>query len=85
MYRAKFATGRKRTMPYAGGESPKVGDYVKNKFEQPGTVTAVHVTTEGQEPINIRWDERAVEARSIEAAEFTLLAREAGQSRNPTD
>jgi hypothetical protein len=60
-------------MPYASGESPKVGDYVKNKYEQPGTVTAVHVTPEGQELIDIRWDERAVDARSIDAGEFTRL------------
>ncbi len=23
-------------MPYASGETPKVGDYVKNQWEQPG-------------------------------------------------
>ncbi|MGB9473414.1 MAG: hypothetical protein WBQ59_28990 [Candidatus Acidiferrum sp.] len=45
-------------MPYASGESPKMGDYVKNKYEQPGTVTAVHVTPESRELIDIRWDER---------------------------
>jgi hypothetical protein len=28
-------------MPYAGGETPVMGDYVKNKWEQPGTVTRV--------------------------------------------
>jgi hypothetical protein len=25
-------------MPYIGGETPKLGDYVKNQYEQPGTV-----------------------------------------------
>jgi hypothetical protein len=60
-------------MPYASGESPKVGDYVKNMFEQPGTVTAINVTPEGQELIDIRWDERAVDARSLDAIEFTRL------------
>jgi hypothetical protein len=25
-------------MPYASGKIPTVGDYVKNKWEQPGTV-----------------------------------------------
>jgi len=62
-------------MPYASGESSKMGDYVKNKYEQPGTVTAVHVTPEGQELIDIRWDERAVDACSLVAAEFSLLSR----------
>ena len=71
-------------MPYASGESPKVGDYVKKKFEQPGTVTAVHASPEGQELISIRWDERAVDAHSIDATEFTLLSRITGQrTKNP--
>ncbi|MGB7731432.1 MAG: hypothetical protein WBL50_25655 [Candidatus Acidiferrum sp.] len=60
-------------MPYASGESPKMGDYVKNQYEQAGTVTAVHVTPEGRELIDIRWDERAVDARSLDAIEFTRL------------
>ncbi len=63
-------------MPYASGESPALGDYVKNQFEQPGTVTAVHPEHGGQEPISIRWDERGVDLPSISAAEFTLLSRE---------
>jgi hypothetical protein len=29
-------------MPYATGETPEVGDYVKNQWEQPGRVTRVH-------------------------------------------
>lgn len=64
-------------MPYANGESPEVGDYVKNKWEQPGTVTAVHVVQGGNQLISIRWDERAVDLPSISAAEFTLLSRRA--------
>ncbi len=66
-----------RVMPYANGESPEVGDYVKNKWEQPGTVTAVHAVQGGHELISIRWDERAVDLPSISAAEFTLLSRRA--------
>jgi hypothetical protein len=31
-------------MPYASGETPKVGDYVKNQWEQLGTVTPNFVT-----------------------------------------
>jgi hypothetical protein len=64
-------------MPYASGESPEVGDYVKNKWEQPGTVTEVHSAPEGHQLLSIRWDERAVELASISAAEFTLLSRSA--------
>jgi hypothetical protein len=29
-------------VPYANGKIPVPGDYVKNQFEQPGTVTRVH-------------------------------------------
>jgi hypothetical protein len=70
--KAPSALRAEGNMPYASGESPKVGDYVKNKFEQPGTATAVHVT-EGRELVDVTWDERAVEALSIDASEFTRL------------
>jgi hypothetical protein len=44
-------------MPYASGETPVVGDYVKNKWEQPGTVTRVHEARDGHEDISVRWDD----------------------------
>ncbi len=62
-------------MPYIGGETPEVGDYVKNQWEQPGTVTAVHAAQDGQERISIRWDDGGVDLPSTSAAEFTLLSR----------
>jgi len=62
-------------MPYASGETPEVGDYVKNKWEQPGTVTAVNVASEGQELVSIRWDDGGVDQPLITAAEFSLLSR----------
>jgi hypothetical protein len=36
-------------------------DYVKNRWEQPGTVTRVHSTQDGQERISIRWDDGGVD------------------------
>jgi hypothetical protein len=39
-------------MPYATGETPEVGDYVKNQWEQLGTVTRVHATQGALERIN---------------------------------
>jgi hypothetical protein len=39
-------------MPYASGEIPVVGDYVKNRWEQPGTVKP----TCQQNPSNERGD-----------------------------
>jgi uncharacterized protein (TIGR00369 family) len=62
-------------MPYTGGETPEVGDHVKNQWEQPGTVTAVHVAQDDQERISIRWDDGGVDLPSTSAAEFTLLSR----------
>ena len=43
-------------MRYASGESPELGDYVKNKWEQPGTVTTVHTAPGGEQRVCIRWD-----------------------------
>ena len=62
-------------MPYASGESPEIGDYVKNEWEQPGTVTAVHRATEGQQLISLRWDDGGVQVLLVSAGEFTLLSR----------
>ncbi len=62
-------------MPYASGEIPEVGDYVKNKWEQPGTVTSVQAAQDGHEQVSIRWDDGGVDLPSTSAAEFTLLFR----------
>ena len=51
-------------MPYASGESPEVGDDVKNEWEQPGTVTAVHAARGGHELVSIKWDDGGVEIPS---------------------
>jgi len=65
-------------MPYTSGETPAVGDYVKNQWEQPGTVTAVHAAKGGHEQVSIRWDDGGVDLPSASASEFTLLSRSAG-------
>jgi hypothetical protein len=66
-------------MPYASGETPLVGDYVKNKCQQPGTVTAVDTAKVGEDHINISWDDGGVERLSAPASEFALLSRQAGK------
>jgi hypothetical protein len=48
-------------MPYANGETPVVGDYVKNKWGIPGTVTRVHEARDGHEDISVRWDDGATQ------------------------
>ena len=64
------------TLPYASGEVPVVGDYVKNEWEQPGTVTRVHGAKDGQEQISIRWDDGG-DSPLTPAAKFTLISRQA--------
>ena len=62
-------------MPYMSGQTPKVGDYVKNGYEQPGIVTRIRAAHDGQEYINVRWDGGGVTIFSAPAAEFTLPFR----------
>ncbi len=62
-------------MPYANGETPEVGDYVKNEYEQPGTVTRVHTAQGEQERVSIRWDDGGIDLLFATAAEFSLIFR----------
>jgi hypothetical protein len=54
-----------------------VGDYVKNQWEQPGTVTRVHYATDDEEQISVRWDDGAVFLPLAPAKDFTLISRQA--------
>ena len=36
-------------MPYADGETPVLGDYVKNDLEEPGTVTRLRMASNGDD------------------------------------
>ena len=62
-------------MPYVGGETPEVGDYVKNQWEQPGAVTRVHAAQDGQERISVKWDDGGIDLPFASAEEFTLISR----------
>ena len=65
-------------MPYASGETPKVGDYVKNKWEQPGTVREVHHVDgdlRHQDELTVRWDDGGAELVMGPAVDFTLISR----------
>jgi hypothetical protein len=64
-------------MPYVGGETPKLGDYVKNQYEQPGTVIRLHSAQDGKDYISVRWDDGAVEAPLASAEGFALISRAA--------
>ena len=64
-------------MPYANGETPLSGDYVKNKFEQPGTVTRVRIAFNGHALVGIKWNNRGLDSPLTPAKEFTLISRQA--------
>ena len=49
-------------MPYASGEVPVPGDYVKNQWEQSGTVIRVSVASNGEESVTVRWDDGGVDS-----------------------
>jgi len=68
------------TVPYTSGENPIIGDYVKNKWEQPGTVIKVELTSKGtgvEELVSIRWDDGGRDLPLTPAQEFTLISRQA--------
>ena len=62
-------------MSYGSGEAPKLGDYVKSKSEQPGTVTAVVAAQAGHELVSIQWDDGEANVPLKSADEFVLVAR----------
>jgi hypothetical protein len=63
-------------MPYSSGEVPKLKDYVKNKWDQPGTVVEVElVSAIGGELVSVRWDDGGSDLPLTAAEEFTLISR----------
>jgi hypothetical protein len=64
-------------VPYATGEIPVPGDYVKNEFERPGTVTKVRIESNDHDFVSIRWDDGGVDSPLTPAKEFTLISRQA--------
>ncbi len=64
-------------MPYANGETPVPGDYVKNDLEEPGTVTRLRMASNGDDFVTIRWDDGGVDSPLTPAKEFTLISRQA--------
>jgi hypothetical protein len=68
---------REVTVPYASGEVPALGDYVKNKWEQPGTVIEVKLQLGAvSELVSIRWDDGGRDLPLTPATEFTLVSRQ---------
>ncbi len=66
-------------MPYANGETPVPGDYVKNELQQPGPVTRVSVVPNGDEFVTIRFD-RGLDS-PLTRASYTLTQGDSGYGR----
>ena len=64
-------------MPYANSEAVLPGDYVKNEFEQPGTVTRLRMASNGEDFVSIRWDDGGLDSPLTPATELTLISRQA--------
>ncbi len=64
-------------MPYANGETPVLGDYVKNDLEELGTVIRLRMASNGDDFVTIRWDDGGVDSPLTPAKEFTLISRQA--------
>jgi hypothetical protein len=72
------------TMPYATGEIPVVGDYVKNLWDQPGIVLEVRLAHGDvrQDHVSVRWDDGGVDLPLRSATEFKLISRCTSYSTN---
>jgi hypothetical protein len=62
-------------MSYASGEMPKVGDYIKNQWEQSGTVTKVRAAQDEQERVCIMWKDGGICLLFSPASEYSLVSR----------
>jgi hypothetical protein len=65
------------TLPYANGETPVLGDYVKNDLAQPRGVTSVRFSHDGQDYIKVRANDGSVDLPLAPAEEFTLISSHA--------
>jgi hypothetical protein len=72
----RFIDSSEVTVPYATGEIPVPGDYVKNQFERTGTVTKLRIESDDHDFVRIRWDDGGPELPLTPAREFTLISRQ---------
>jgi hypothetical protein len=74
-------------VPYASGEVPIIGDYVKNKWEQPGTVLEVCLGGGNllDDQISVRWDDGGNDLPLTPALEFRLVSRPSQTIADPTE
>jgi hypothetical protein len=74
-------------VPYANGGVPIVGDYVKNQWEQPGTVLEVCLASGNflHDQISVRWDDGGADLPLAPAEEFALVSRPSQIIADSTD
>jgi len=74
-------------VPYTSGEVPIVGDYVKNQWDQPGTVLEVCLAAGNflHDQISVRWDDGGTDLPLTPAVEFTLVSRQSQIIADSTD
>ena len=64
-------------MPYASGETPALGDYVKNKYDQPGTVILIGEPSNNKSLlVSVRWDDGGPDSPFTPSEEFALIHRQ---------
>jgi hypothetical protein len=71
---------REVVVPYSSGENPVLVDYVKNKWEQLGTVVQVESALKGtgvEDLVSVRWDDGGPDLPLTRAKEFALISRKA--------
>ena len=85
-YRGHSQSGRS-SVPYTSGEVPVVGDYVKNQWDQPGTVLEVCLAAGNflHDQISVRWDDGGTDLPLTPAVEFTLVSRPSQIIADSTD
>lgn len=74
-----FAVQRRITsvgvpMPYASGETPKVGDRISDQQDRVGTVTHINPGPRNPTELTIRWDDGIVGIRYPNPGDFTLIS-----------
>lgn len=64
-------------MPYKTGETPMIGDKIKDRFDRKATVAEVQQGL-GQmtdDKLTVRWDEGVVTIADYPASDFLLISR----------
>jgi len=66
---------RGATLPYASGETPAIGDYVADEWEQQGTVIRVSSTPIVGDSVIVRWHDGERDLPLTPAKQFILISR----------